>query len=53
MKNNAIVGNIGHFDNEIDRSGLEKPEGIKVETKWALSDCARVWTTAELGLCPC
>merc|ERR1712100_507411 len=23
MKNNAIVGNIGHFDNEIDMEGLE------------------------------
>jgi len=22
MKNNAIVGNIGHFDNEIDMDGL-------------------------------
>jgi len=31
MKNNAIVGNIGHFDNEIDMDGLEKCEGIKVE----------------------
>merc|ERR1711983_244963 len=31
MKNNAIVGNIGHFDNEIDMAGLEKLEGIKVE----------------------
>merc|ERR1712217_267280 len=31
MKNNAIVGNIGHFDNEIDMIGLEKFEGIKVE----------------------
>merc|ERR1711862_913329 len=31
MKNNAIVGNIGHFDNEIDMSGLEKCEGIKIE----------------------
>jgi len=31
MKNNAIVGNIGHFDNEIDMNGLEKLEGIKVE----------------------
>jgi adenosylhomocysteinase len=29
MKNNAIVGNIGHFDNEIDMAGLEKIEGIK------------------------
>merc|ERR1712159_445576 len=25
MKNNAIVGNIGHFDNEIDMAGLEDP----------------------------
>merc|ERR1712167_320730 len=31
MKNNAIVGNIGHFDNEIDMAGLEGFEGIKVE----------------------
>merc|ERR1711956_42859 len=31
MKNNAIVGNIGHFDNEIDMAGLEKLERIKVE----------------------
>merc|ERR1712139_353666 len=31
MKNNAIVGNIGHFDNEIDMAGLEGIEGIKVE----------------------
>merc|ERR1712137_666257 len=31
MKNNAIVGNIGHFDNEIDMAGLEKFPGIKVE----------------------
>jgi len=31
MKNNAIVGNIGHFDNEIDMNGLENMKGIKVE----------------------
>merc|ERR1712010_237947 len=30
MKNNAIVGNIGHFDNEIDMAGLEGFAGIKV-----------------------
>ena len=24
MKNNAIIGNIGHFDNELDMAGLEK-----------------------------
>merc|ERR1712115_576848 len=29
MKNNAIVGNIGHFDNEIDMEGLESYPGIK------------------------
>lgn len=34
MKNNAIVGNIGHFDNEIDMEGLESYPGIKkVEIK--------------------
>jgi len=31
MKNNAIVGNIGHFDTEIDMAGLEGTKGIKVE----------------------
>jgi adenosylhomocysteinase len=31
MKNNAIVGNIGHFDNEIDMAGLSALEGIKLE----------------------
>merc|ERR1712099_99317 len=31
MKNNAIVGNIGHFDNEIEMAELEKFPGIKVE----------------------
>ena len=29
MKHNAIVGNIGHFDNEIDMAGLKKFPGIK------------------------
>jgi len=28
MKHNAIVGNIGHFDNEIDMAGLAKLPGI-------------------------
>ena len=27
MKNNAIVGNIGHFDNEIDMAGLLNTKG--------------------------
>ena len=29
MKHNAIVGNIGHFDNEIDMAGLGAIKGIK------------------------
>ncbi|MGN6372070.1 MAG: adenosylhomocysteinase [Solirubrobacteraceae bacterium] len=29
MKHQAIVGNIGHFDNEIDIAGLSKVEGIE------------------------
>jgi len=29
MKDKAIVGNIGHFDNEIDMAGLKKTRGIK------------------------
>jgi adenosylhomocysteinase len=44
MKHQAIVGNIGHFDNEIDMAGLEKIPGIvktnvkpQVDT-WAFPD---------------
>ena len=29
MKHNAIVGNIGHFDNEIDMAGLESFAGVE------------------------
>jgi adenosylhomocysteinase len=29
MKHNAIVGNIGHFDTEIDMAGLAKVDGIQ------------------------
>ncbi len=29
MKDKALVGNIGHFDNEIDMAGLKKIPGIK------------------------
>ncbi len=29
MKDKAIIGNIGHFDNEIDMAGLKKVPGIK------------------------
>ncbi|MEJ7817615.1 MAG: adenosylhomocysteinase, partial [Thermoleophilaceae bacterium] len=34
MKHQAIVGNIGHFDNEIDIAGLAKIDGVeRVEVK--------------------
>jgi adenosylhomocysteinase len=29
MKDKAIIGNIGHFDNEIDMAGLKKVKGVK------------------------
>ena len=29
MKDKAIVGNIGHFDNEVDMAGLKKVKGIE------------------------
>ena len=32
MKHQAIVGNIGHFDNEIDIAGLGKVEGVTRDT---------------------
>jgi adenosylhomocysteinase len=44
MKHNAIVGNIGHFDNEIDMAGLARIPGIeKIEIKpqvheWKFTD---------------
>ena len=44
MKHQAIVGNIGHFDNEIDMAGLERVPGIeRVNVKpqvdeWRFSD---------------
>merc|ERR1712100_681979 len=43
MKNNAIVGNIGHFDNEIDMAGLEGMEGIKIEKIKPQLDLLRNW----------
>jgi adenosylhomocysteinase len=29
MKDKAIVGNIGHFDNEIDMAGLQREKGVR------------------------
>ena len=53
MKNNAIVGNIGHFDNEIDIAGLENYPGIKREQikpqldRWEFPDGHGVLVLAE------
>lgn len=30
MKNNAIVGNIGHFDSEIEIAGVKTWPGVKL-----------------------
>ena len=44
MKHQAIVGNIGHFDNEIDMAGLAKTPGVhKVEVKPQVHE----WTFAD------
>lgn len=29
MKDKAVIGNIGHFDNEIDMAGLKRAEGVE------------------------
>ncbi|WP_326820187.1 adenosylhomocysteinase [Streptosporangium sp. NBC_01639] len=53
MKHNAIVSNIGHFDNEIDMAGLAKIPGIvKTEIKpqvhtWTFSDGRQILVLAE------
>ncbi len=53
MKDKAIVGNIGHFDNEIDMAGLEKLAGverIKVKPQydeWRFADGHGVMVLAE------
>ena len=44
MKHNAVLGNIGHFDNEIDMAGLAALPGIKRKTikpqvdEWTFED---------------
>jgi adenosylhomocysteinase len=53
MKDKAIVGNIGHFDNEIDMAGLAKLPGVKrVNIKpqydeWVFPDGHSVLVLAE------
>ena len=53
MKHNAIVGNIGHFDTEIDMAGLAKVDGIeRINVKpqvdeWRFPDGHQVIVLAE------
>ncbi len=53
MKDKAIVGNIGHFDNEIDMAGLKKIPGIRRENikpqydEWVFPDGHSVLILAE------
>ena len=53
MKDKAIVGNIGHFDNEIDMAGLEKTPGVRRENvkpqydEWIFPDGHSVMILAE------
>jgi adenosylhomocysteinase len=46
MKNKAIVGNIGHFDNEIDMAGLARIPGI---TKTEIKPQVHEWTFPASG----
>jgi adenosylhomocysteinase len=53
MKNNAIVGNIGHFDNEIEMIAVEKAADVKRENikpqvdRWVFEDGHGVIVLAE------
>jgi adenosylhomocysteinase len=44
MKDKAVVGNIGHFDNEIDMAGLAKLDGIR---KTEIKPQVHEWTFAD------
>ena len=44
MKHQAIIGNIGHFDNEIDMAGLEAVPGIERST---IKPQVDLWTFPE------
>lgn len=45
MKDQAILGNIGHFDNEIDMAGLERSGATKLNIKPQVD----LWTFGESG----
>ncbi|RKS05369.1 adenosylhomocysteinase [Nocardiopsis sp. Huas11] len=53
MKHQAIVGNVGHFDNEIDMAGLAKVPGVKKKEikpqvhEWTFQDGKSVLVLSE------
>ncbi|MCK4691369.1 MAG: adenosylhomocysteinase, partial [Desulfuromonadales bacterium] len=53
MKNNAIVGNIGHFDNEIEMIAVERDSSVKKENikpqvdRWIFEDGHGIIVLAE------
>ncbi|MCY3919177.1 MAG: adenosylhomocysteinase [Chloroflexi bacterium] len=52
MKDKAIVGNIGHFDNEIDMAGLEASDAVRKTIKpqfdeWTFPDGRSILILAE------
>ena len=47
MKDNSIVCNIGHFDNEIDMFGLEKMAKEKTAKKEKIKENVDIWTFKE------
>jgi len=53
MKHQAIVGNIGHFDNEIDMAGLESYPGVERKNvkpqvdKWTFPDGKAIIVLSE------
>ena len=53
MKHQAIVGNIGHFDNEIDIAGLDRHDGHRADNikpqvdEWRFADGHSIIVLAE------
>ncbi|MCB0920253.1 MAG: adenosylhomocysteinase [Actinobacteria bacterium] len=53
MKNKAILGNIGHFDNEIDMAGLANVDGVEVKEikpqvhEWTFDDGESIIVLSE------
>ncbi|MFD4352234.1 adenosylhomocysteinase [Nocardia sp. NPDC058518] len=45
MKDHSILGNIGHFDNEIDIAGLERSDATRINIKPQVDE----WTFKESG----